>query len=42
MGKRLGFMKAEQGSGDSSVGFSLELLQQPLPGLADESILLRL
>ena len=42
-GGAAGLLKAEQGSGDSSVGFSLELLQQPLPGLATvRSILLRL
>lgn len=42
-GEAAGLLKAEQGSGDSSVGFSLELLQQPLPGLATvRSILLRL
>lgn len=32
-GEAAGLLKAEQGSGDSSVGFSLELLQQPLSGL---------
>ena len=32
-GEAAGLLKAEQGSGDSSVSFSLELLPQPLSGL---------